>query len=132
MEPRMFQVLIQDLAKALGIEEWDSTRKEVVTVKLGDRTTLFIDGSEESLVLRATLGVAVTVDDLAALETMLQGNLLGQQTGGSCLGLDGEEPVLWKKLIPGLTPRDVLLELEDFSNYAEVWVKLIDEAKQKQ
>jgi hypothetical protein len=129
MEPRMFQLLVRELAQALGVEDWGSEPKDIVRAKLGEHVTLIIDGSGETLLLRAQLGVLVTAEDGGALEAMLTGNLLGQQTGGACLGLEGQEAVLWKRLASRIGSKEVLLELEDFSNYAEVWVKLIEEAK---
>lgn len=124
------QMLLEGLKEELGIEEWEQPRPGVALLPLEGGITIELDGSEEALVLRASLQERIETGEEAAMEAMLLGNLLGQQTGGGCLGVDADGAVLWKRLPVGLPVKAVQLELEDFSNYAEVWQKLIREAKE--
>jgi hypothetical protein len=129
MEPRAFAVLLQGLQEALGLEEWEMAQEGVARLPLESGISVEIDGRGEQLVLRSSLGVPIASGEESVMEQMLVGNLLGQQTGGGCLGVDERGAVLWKRLPEDLPVRSIRLELEDFSNYAEVWQKMLLEAK---
>jgi hypothetical protein len=131
VEPRAMQVLLNGLKEALRLEEWEQPQPGVALLPLEGGITIELDGSGEFLVLRAALQERVETGEESTMEAMLLGNLLGQQTGGACLGVDADGAVLWKRLPPGLPVRAVQLELEDFSNYAEVWQKIIREVKER-
>jgi hypothetical protein len=130
VEPRVMQALLEGLQQSVGIQEWEQPRPRVALLPLEGGITIEIDGSGDFLVLRASLQERIEVGDESAMEAMLLGNLLGQQTGGGCLGVDDHGALLWKRLPADLPVRAVHLELEDFSNYAEVWQKILREAKE--
>lgn len=81
------------------------------------------NNSENEIVLSSTLGYLDAKSDHSKLyEVMMAGNLFGNETGGSVLGLGEGNGVLLIKRISGEVSDDRFRKyLETFINFAEAW-----------
>lgn len=71
--------------------------------------------------------------DEALLETLLQGNLFGQLTGGAtlCLSPENGELCLKKERHKALNEKEFIEDFEDFVNYIDFWKEEIPQQLKK-
>lgn len=122
----MIDILLRDTEKYLGLKakEGKQGREGSFMLKIPERFEVWVRETPEGILLESTLAPMPEIRDKESLFIyLMKANLFGQGTGGTVIGLDGNEKNL---TLSQLLPYEVNYalfrdKLEAFINYLEFW-----------